>query len=257
MFTKAIVKRPCKNLVNGLTTANLGKPDYDLALKQHQGYIEALIECGLEVTILEADEDYPDSVFVEDTAILTPRCAIITNPGAPSRRGEIIEISKVLKNIYQNVETITEPGTLEAGDVMMVGNHFYIGISKRTNQAGANQLINILEKYDLTGSTITLENVLHLKSGVSYLDNNNLLSIKNFINEPEFQKYNIILVDEDESYAANSLWINDNVLVPEGFPKTKENINNAGYTAIEIDVTEFRKLDGGLSCLSLRVYNQL
>ena len=257
MFTKAIVKRPCKNLVNGLTTANLGKPDYDLALKQHQGYIEALIECGLEVTILEADEDYPDSVFVEDTAVLTPRCAIITNPGAPSRRGEIIEISKVLKNIYQNVETITEPGTLEAGDVMMVGNHFYIGISKRTNQAGANQLINILEKYDLTGSTITLENVLHLKSGVSYLDNNNLLSIKNFINEPEFQKYNIILVDEDESYAANSLWINDNVLVPEGFPKTKENINNAGYTAIEIDVTEFRKLDGGLSCLSLRVYNQL
>ena len=257
MFTKAIVKRPCKNLVNGLTTANLGKPDYDLALKQHQVYIEALIECGLEVTILEADEDYPDSVFVEDTAVLTPRCAIITNPGAPSRRGEIIEISKVLKNIYQNVETITEPGTLEAGDVMMVGNHFYIGISKRTNQAGANQLINILEKYDLTGSTITLENVLHLKSGVSYLDNNNLLSIKNFINEPEFQKYNIILVDEDESYAANSLWINDNVLVPEGFPKTKENINNAGYTAIEIDVTEFRKLDGGLSCLSLRVYNQL
>jgi dimethylargininase len=257
MFTKAIVKRPCKNLVNGLTTANLGKPDYDLALKQHQRYIEALIECGLEVTILEADEDYPDSVFVEDTAVLTPRCAIITNPGAPSRRGEIIEISKVLKNIYQNVETITEPGTLEAGDVMMVGNHFYIGISKRTNQAGANQLINILEKYDLTGSTITLENVLHLKSGVSYLDNNNLLSIKNFINEPEFQKYNIILVDEDESYAANSLWINDNVLVPEGFPKTKENINNAGYTAIEIDVTEFRKLDGGLSCLSLRVYNQL
>lgn len=257
MFTKAIVKRPCKNLANGLTTANLGKPDYDLALKQHQRYIEALIECGLEVTILEADEDYPDSVFVEDTAVLTPRCAIITNPGAPSRRGEIIEISKVLKNIYQNVETITEPGTLEAGDVMMVGNHFYIGISKRTNQAGANQLINILEKYDLTGSTITLENVLHLKSGVSYLDNNNLLSIKNFINEPEFQKYNIILVDEDESYAANSLWINDNVLVPEGFPKTKENINNAGYTAIEIDVTEFRKLDGGLSCLSLRVYNQL
>ena len=252
MFEKAIVKTPCKYLVNGLTSANLGKPDYHLSLKQHQKYIETLIECGLEVTILEADENYSDSTFVEDTAVLTPYCAIITNPGAPSRNGEVIEMNQVLKNLYSNIESIKAPGTLEAGDVMMIGKHFYIGLSERTNQNGANQLINILTKYGLTASTVTLGNVLHLKSGVSYLENNNLLSIASFINKQEFQKFNLILVDDDESYAANSLWINDRVLVPKGFPKTKEKIEKAGYITLELDVSEFRKLDGGLSCLSLR-----
>lgn len=252
MFTKAIVRRPCRNLVNGLTSANLGKPDYNLALKQHREYIEALIECGLEVTILEADENYPDSVFVEDTALLTPHCAIITNPGAPARKGEIIEMKEVIRNLYSNVETIKAPGTLEAGDVMIVGNHFYIGLSERTNQEGANQLISILGMYGLTGSTVNLVNILHLKSGVSYLENNNLLSIPGLSDRPEFQKYKLIPVDDDESYAANSLWINDKVLVPKGFPKIKKKIEELGYVAIEIDVTEFRKLDGGLSCLSLR-----
>ena len=252
MFTKAIVRRPCRNLVNGLTTANLGKPDYNLALIQHQKYIKALIECGLEVTVLEPDEDYPDSTFVEDTAILTSDCAIITNPGVFTRNGEIISMSSVLKNFYTNIEFIKTPGTLEAGDVMMVGKHFYIGLSERTNKNGADQLIGILERYGFTGSTLTLQNVLHLKSGVSYLENNNLLTIAGFIKKQELQKYNFILVDDDESYAANSLWINDKVLVPQGFPKTKGKIEKAGYKTLEIDVSEFRKLDGGLSCLSLR-----
>jgi len=252
MFTKAIVRKPCKNLVNGLTAADLGKPDYQLAMIQHQEYIEALKECGLEVTILEADEKYPDSVFVEDTALLTPYCAIITNPGASSRKGEIIEMSRMIENLFPIVESISTPGTLEAGDVMMVDNHFYIGLSERTNLFGANQLIGILAKYGLVGSTVTLGNVLHLKSGVSYLENNNLLLTGSFITKPEFQKYNLTLVDDNESYAANSLWINDRVLVPKGFAKTRDKIEQAGYTTIEVDVSEFRKLDGGLSCLSLR-----
>jgi len=238
--------------VNGLTTANLGKPDYQLALTQHQTYIEAIKECGLEVTVLEANENYPDSTFVEDTALLTPHCAIITNPASHSRNGEIIELSQVIENFYPIVESIATPGTLEGGDVMMVGNHFYIGLSERTNLFGANQLIGILAKYGLLGSTIPVENALHLKSGVSYLENNNLLVTRSFINKSEFQKYNLILVDDDESYAANSLWINDRVLFPKGFPKTKKKIERAGYTTIEVDVSEFRKLDGGLSCLSLR-----
>ncbi len=252
MFTKAIVKTPCKNLINGLTSYDLGPPDYFLALEQHRKYIEALRECGLEVTILEADENYPDSTFVEDTALLTSQCAIITNPGAPSRKGEIIEINDIVKNFYSNVEMIKAPGTLEAGDVMMVGKHFFVGLSERTNQKGADQLISILSKYGFTGSHVLFDNILHLKSGVSYLENNNLLLIKDFANKPEFQKYNLILVDDDESYAANSLWINDKILVPKGFPKTKKKIENAGYNTIELDVSEFRKLDGGLSCLSLR-----
>ena len=252
MFNKAIVRKPCKNLVNGLTTANLGKPDFQLALKQHREYFEALKECGLEVTVLDADEDYPDSTFVEDTALLTPNVAIITNPGADSRREEINEMSKVIESLFSNVEYIKDSGRLEAGDVMMVGNHFYIGLSERTNQEGANQLISILERYSHTGSKVALDNFLHLKSGVSYLENNNLLITRDFTGRLEFNKFNQIVVDDDEGYAANSLWINDKVLVPKGFPKTKAKIEKGGYKTIEVDVSEFRKLDGGLSCLSLR-----
>lgn len=252
MFTKAIVRQPCRNMVNGLTGSNLGKPDYDLAFIQHKNYVNALEDCGIKVTILEADEDYPDSVFVEDTALLTPFCAVITNPGAQSRKGEILKMEEVLKGFFDGVETIKEPGTLEAGDVMMVGSHFYIGLSERTNLNGASQLINILAKYDLTGSTVALKDVLHLKTGISYLENNNMLVTDSFVNKTEFREYNLIKVDPSESYAANSLWINNQVLVPEGFPKTRTNIEQAGYKTIEVDVSEFRKLDGGLSCLSLR-----
>ena len=252
MFNKAIVRKPCKNLVNGLTTANLGKPDFQLALKQHREYFEALKECGLEVTVLDADEDYPDSTFVEDTALLTPNVAIITNPGADSRREEINEMSKVIESLFSNVEYIKDSGRLEAGDVMMVGNHFYIGLSERTNQEGADQLISILERYSHTGSKVALDNILHLKSGVSYLENNNLLITIAFTGRFEFNKFNQIVIDDDESYSANSLWINDKVLVPKGFPNTKLNIEKLGYSTIEVDVSEFRKLDGGLSCLSLR-----
>lgn len=239
-------------MVNGLTGSNLGIPDFELALIQHQNYIGALKDCGLEVIVLEADENYPDSVFVEDAALLTPYCAVITNPGAPSRKGEITEMKEVVKNFYQEIETIEEPGTLEAGDVMMVGNHFYIGLSERTNLNGARQLIDLLARYNLTGSTVHLEHGLHLKTGVSYLENNNMLVTGGFINKEEFQKYNLILVDPSESYAANSLWINDKVLIPKGFPKTRLKIEQAGYNTIEVEVSEFRKLDGGLSCLSLR-----
>ncbi|RLD61023.1 MAG: N(G),N(G)-dimethylarginine dimethylaminohydrolase [Bacteroidetes bacterium] len=252
MFTKAIVRRPCKNMTQGITSANLGTPDYDKAVKQHNEYIEALKKCGLDVTILEANEKYPDSVFVEDVALLTPHCAIITNPGAASRQGEIEEMRKVLSEFYENIEEIKSPGTIEAGDIMMVGSHFYIGLSARTNKEGANQIINILNKNGMTGSTVTLEKVLHLKTGMSYLENHNLVLSGEFLTKPEFQKFNILKVDDDESYSSNCIWVNGTVLVPKGYPKSKSTIEKAGYKTIEVDVSEFRKLDGGLSCLSLR-----
>ena len=252
MFSRAIVRTPCENLVNGITTANLGLPDYNLALIQHQGYVDALRKCGLEVIVLDANEGFPDSTFVEDTALLTPECAVITNPGVLSRRGETAGIRKVIRNYYSDIAEISEPGTLEAGDVKMVGNHYYIGLSKRTNEAGAKQLIDILESYRMTGSAIKLEKVLHLKTGVSYLEKNNFVVAGEFITNPEFKKYNQLKIDDDESYAANCVWINDHVLVAKGFPKTKKIIEEAGYNIIEVDVSEFQKLDGGLSCLSLR-----
>ncbi len=252
MFSKAIVRTPCKNIINGLTSADLGLPDYNLALIQHQEYVEALRKCGLEVKVLDADEDFPDSTFVEDIALLTPHCAIITNPGASSRKGETAEIKNVLTKYFSNIETINNPGTVEAGDIMMVGDHFFIGLSRRTNINGAEQLINIFKIYGMTGSVVTLDKVLHLKSGVAYLENNNLAATGEFLSKKEFQKFNILKIDDDESYAANCVWINDHILLPKGFPKAKETIEKVYHNTIEVNVSEFQKLDGGLSCLSLR-----
>lgn len=252
MYSKAIVRTPGNSMVNGLTTANQGKPGYEQAIEQHSRYIEALKQCGLKVIILEPDEDFPDSTFVEDTALLTPYCAIICNPGAPSRRGEVVEINKVLKRYFHNIAYIKDPGTVDGGDVLKCDSHYYIGISGRTNLAGAQQLITILENYGMSGSTVALKQVLHLKSGVAYLEHNNLVASGEFIEKPEFKNFNIIKIDENESYAANCIWINEQVLVAKGFPKTKKAIEQAGYETIALDVSEFSKVDGGLSCLSLR-----
>ena len=251
-FTKAIVRKPCRDIANGITSANLGKPDFKRALVQHSYYVNALEECGLQVTVMDADNHYPDSTFVEDVALCTSKFAVVTNPGAVNRNGEKHGIRITLKEFFKSIEEIKYSGTLDAGDVMMVENHFYIGISERTNHEGAEQLINILQKYNMTGTKVPLKTMLHLKTGLSYLENNNLIVSGEFINNPVFDKFTQIVVDEKEAYAANSLWVNGKVLVPKGHPETRAKIENAGYTTIEIDVSEFQKLDGGLSCLSLR-----
>ncbi len=252
MFKTAIVRTPGKSMIRGLTSAALGPPDYEKALLQHAAYIAALKECGLDVIVLEKDERYPDSTFVEDTALLTSDCAIITNPGAPSRRGEITEMKHVLKAYYSNIEEVREPATVDAGDIMMVGSDFYIGLSERTNEKGAQKVIEYLEKYDMRGITVPLQEVLHLKTGVAYLEQNNLLACGEFLSKEEFNGFNILEVDKDERYAANCLWVNGTVLIPKGYPKAKDMIKGAGYAVKELDVSEFKKLDGGLSCLSLR-----
>jgi len=253
MFTSAIVRTPAKSIVEGLTESKaLGAPNYEQAIIQHQSYIDSLKMCGLDVTVLEPCEEYPDSTFLEDVALITPSCAIITRPGAYSRRGEVKEIESVLRNRFNNVKVIEAPGTLEGGDVMMVGNHYYIGLSNRTNLKGAKQIIEILNKYGMSGSTISLNKMLHLKTGLSFLENNNLIVCGEFINDSRFDQYNSIEIPESESYAANCIWVNEFVIIPLGYPITKEKIRNAGYTVLETDVSEFQKLDGGLSCLSLR-----
>ena len=251
-FRKAIVRTPCPEIVNGLSSAADSKPDYQKALEQHRIYVAMLEKCGLDVTVLDAVNTYPDSTFIEDVALCTSRCAIITNPGAPSRNGEKDSMKPVLQKFFTAIETIQSPGTLEAGDVMMVDDHFYIGISERTNQNGAEQLMTILRNYRMSGSTIPLKHMLHLKSGLSYLEQNTLLVSGKFLENPKFKNFKRIVVDPSEAYAANSLWINGRVLVPRGYPVTKKKIENAGYATMEIDVSEFQKLDGGLSCLSLR-----
>ena len=252
MFSKAIVRIPSRSMTQGISTANLGLPDYENALKQHKDYIKALQECGLTVSVLPADEKFPDSTFVEDVALMTPYCAILTNPGASSRCNEILSMAPVLNDFYSEVEHIEAPGTLEAGDIMMVGEHYYIGLSERTNLQGATQLIDILSKFNMTASIVSFKEVLHLKTGLGYLENNNLLAAGEFLSKSEFSQFNLLKVEEDESYAANSVWINGTVLIPDGHLKTHEMIASLGYKTRLVDVSEFQKLDGGLSCLSLR-----
>jgi len=253
MFTNAIVRTPGRSIVEGLSNSiTLGLPNYEQAIIQHQSYIDALTKCGLDVLVLEPCEEYPDSTFVEDVALITPKCAIITCPGAPSRRGEVHEIEFVLKQRFNNIEAIEAPGTIDGGDIMMVGGHYYIGLSERTNLEGAKQIIQILKKYGMSGSTISLKKVLHLKTSLSYLEKNNLVVSGEFINDSYFGQYNSIEIPEKESYAANCIWVNESVIIPLGYPTTKQRIKNAGYPVIETDVAEFQKLDGGISCLSLR-----
>ncbi|MDD4051366.1 MAG: arginine deiminase-related protein [candidate division Zixibacteria bacterium] len=251
-FANAIVRTPGPSMIHGLTSANLGKPDYEKALAQHAAYIRALESCGLQVTVLPHDNDYPDSTFVEDTALVTPACAIIMRPGAPSRRGETTAIENPLTKFSMHIGRVVSPGTVDAGDIMMAGDHYYIGLSQRTNAEGASQVIRVLEKYGLTGSTVLLKDALHLKSGVAYLEEGWLVTGGEFVGRREFSEFKTILVESDEQYAANCLWVNDRVLVAAGFPKTKQAIETCGFETVQLEMSEFQKLDGGLSCLSLR-----
>ena len=191
---------------------------------------------------------------MEDVAVVTRKCAIITNPGAESRNGEKEYIVETIKKFYSEdqIAYIQNPGTLEGGDVMMVGDHLYVGRSATTNEQGIRQFIEILESYGLTGSEVTLEKVLHLKTGVNYLENNTFLVSGEFIEKEEFKNAKQIIIPDEEAYAANCIWVNDKVIVPTGFPKVAEAVKNAGYEVILTDTSEYRKLDGGLSCLSLR-----
>lgn len=251
-FTKAIVRTPGKSLSGGLSSSNLGLPDYNLALIQHNEYIKALRSCGLDVTILESEENFPDSVFVEDVALCTAKGTILTRPGAKSRRGEVDMIRDSIQKNFSRIEHIKSPGSVEAGDIMMADNHFFIGLSERTNENGANQMISCLKDFGYSGSTVSMADMLHLKSGVSYLENNNILVCEKLKDNPSFRRFNKIIVENNEEYSANCVWINNRVLVPDGYPLTSSKVKEAGYEIIILDMSEFRKLDGGLSCLSLR-----
>ena len=251
-FKNAIVRKPAKSMVDGITESQLGKPDYEKALQQHSDYVKALEYCGLQVKVLESDDRFPDSCFVEDVSVCTSKFAVVTNPGAESRNGEIVAMKDVLPEYFEQIKNIEFPGTLDGGDIMMVEDHFYIGLSDRTNKVGAAQLIKHLSEYGFTGSIVTLNEMLHLKTGINYIGDSNFLVTGEFINHPAFKDLNKHIVPEDEAYAANSLWVNGTIIVPSGFPKTQKMIEDLGYKTILVDTSEFRKLDGGLSCLSLR-----
>ena len=255
MFKRAIVRPPANNFADGLTTAVLGKPDLPLALRQHKAYCHALENCGLELVKLPADLQHPDSTFIEDTAVLTGHSAILARPGAPSRLGEVAAIRGIIEHFYSSVHEIKAPGTLDGGDVCEAGSHFFIGISHRTNEQGAQQLAEFLAVDGFTSSLVDIRRVssiLHLKSGIACLDNSNLIVMDEVASREEFSSYNVIRVPPEENYACNCVLINDRVLMPSGFPRLFDDLTRRGYVPLPLDMSEFRKMDGGLSCLSLR-----
>jgi dimethylargininase len=253
MFAEAIVRRVPETLHAGITSADLGKPEHEKAAAQHLRYIRALEVCGLQVTALDADEKHPDSVFIEDTAVVTARCAILARPGVDSRRGEVHGVEEVLSGRYESVEHIIDPGKLDGGDVLQVGDHFFIGLTSRTNLEGARQLTEILQGYGYGASLVESRVYLHLKSGVSHLGDDVLVVAGELATKREFGEFDKIVVGPHEESSANCIRVNDYVLVPAGFEGTKAQITARGYELIELEMSEFRKADGGLSCLSLRL----
>ena len=255
MLSKAVVRPPSANFAEGLTSVRLGLPVHARAMKQHDAYCAALEQCGLKLVRLEADQRYPDSTFVEDAAVITERGAILTRPGAPSRTGEVAAVREALRQFYSTMSSIHDPWTLDGGDICEVGNHFFIGISERTNQTGAHQLAEFLTTLDCTSSFVNIRDVkgiLHLKSGLAYLGDNRLVVIDALSNRVEFRAYDLIVVSQQEEYAANCVRVNDRVLVVAGYPELERRISELGYQTIVLEMTEFQKMDGGLSCLSLR-----
>ena len=255
MFTRAIVRPPGSRFASGLTTVDLGKPDFAKALQQHERYCDALKSCGLSLLSLPSDDHYPDSTFVEDTAVLTERCAVVTFPGADSRRGEIESIRTVLPQFFTELQMIEPPGRVDGGDICEAGEHFFIGLSNRTNEEGAKQLAEILWRYRYTSEFVDVRNIksiLHLKSGLSYIGRNRLVVIDEVRSQSEFKGYELVQVDKTEEYAANCVEINNKLLLAAGYPALARRLEELGYELIELEMSEFRKMDGGLSCLSLR-----
>jgi dimethylargininase len=255
MFSHAIVRPPGKNFAEGLTTSTMGGPDLDRALLQHGRYCAALEQLGLSLTRLPADERFPDSTFVEDTAVLARGCAILTRPGAPSRSGEVIGSARALVKHFGRLEIIRPPGTVDGGDICDADGHFFIGLSGRTDEAGAANLARVLEGLGHTSSVVDIRGVpgiLHLKSGMSYVGEGRLVAIDALASHEAFRRYTLLPVAEEETYAANCVRVNGAVLLPAGFPKLERTLAGAGYAVVLLDMSEFQKMDGGLSCLSLR-----
>jgi dimethylargininase len=255
VFTRALVCPPASSFARGLTTAGLGPPVLELALEQHARYVVALRECGLAVTELPPDPAFPDSTFVEDTAVLVPGCAIVARPGAESRAGEAAAVRAALRPLFEDMRAIEAPGTLDGGDVCAAGEHVFIGHSQRTNAEGARQLAALLGARGCTTATIDVRRIpglLHLKSGLAWVGGKRLLAIEALRDHPALSGWQVLPVPREEEYAANCVLLGERVLVPAGFPGVTSALDALGLDPLALDVSEFRKMDGGPSCLSLR-----
>jgi len=254
-FTRALLKPPPPTFADGITSARDGAPDLDKALAQHQACVAALERCGLAVSVLPPDSAHPDSCFVEDTAIVTARGAIATRPGASARQGEVESVAAALRAWYPDLARIMPPGTVDGGDVCEADGHFLIGLSRRTNDEGARQLAAWLADLGYPSDTIDIRGnrrLLHLKSGLAYLGDGRMVRTSDLQAAEALAPYDQMVVPDVERYAANCVAVNDKVLIAADYPQFAAMLDRQGYATITLEMSEFRRMDGGLSCLSLR-----
>lgn len=252
-FDRAIVRRPAASAVNGLRAVDRGAPDIDALRAEHDGYVETLRGLGLRVDVLPALEAYPDSMFVEDPALVFTEGAILLRPGAPTRFGETAEIAPAIRDHFGTVIALEAPGYSDGGDVMVTADAVYIGLSARTDTAGAEALVAALSSLGRRGVIVEPPaGVLHLKTACSMLDEETVLATAQLADAGLFPDLKRVVVPEGEEPVANALRVNDTVLIADGFPKTAALLRDRGYTVRELKLDEVMKLDAGLSCMSLR-----
>lgn len=224
--------------------------DLDIARAQHRTYVEALKELGCDVLELPAEADLPDSVFVEDTAFILPEAAVITRPGADSRKPETESIAQALSP-HTRLLFLQPPATLDGGDVLVVGKEIFIGLSTRSNDEAIRQLNNLLKEYGYSVTGVSLHDCLHLKSAVTRVNDDTLLINKNWVDTQPFVEYELIEVDPSEPYAANCLPIGNFIIYPASFPRTRAQLEEHGYKIVSVEVDELAKAEGAVTCCSL------
>lgn len=251
-FTHAITRAPAASVTDGLRADDTGNPDAALFAAHHAAYFEALRETGATVTELPALDAFPDSTFVEDTALCLPEGAILMRPGAPSRMGEVAEMAPALRDLYATVETIGT-GHIEGGDILVTGREILVGRSARTDAEGVAALREIVSGWGYTLRELqTPPDVLHFKTDCGLLDEDTILTTRRLADSGCFEDYRVIHTTDGEEACANAVRFNDVVLFPAGHPRTAALLRAEGYTLAELPNTEAAKIDGGMSCLSLR-----
>lgn len=252
-FSRAITRRPATSITNGLRAQDIGTPDLTQMQAAHDHYVATLKKTGADVIELPSLEDFPDSVFVEDTALCLPHGAVMMRPGAPSRLGEVAQMEPAIRAVFDDVRHINGPGHIEGGDILVTGREILVGRSDRTDAAGVAELTEIVADWGYSVREVfTPPGVLHFKTDCSLLDSETILSTKRLDASGCFKGYRVLHVSEGEEAAANSIRFNQFVVSPAGFPRTAEMLRQNGYDVVEISNTECAKLDGGMSCLSLR-----
>ena len=226
--------------------------DINIARTQHDAYVRALADLGCQVLELPEEKDLPDSVFVEDTAFILPEVAIITRPGADSRKPEIASIIPALSP-YRRLVHVSEPATVDGGDVLVIGKQIFIGMSTRSNKEAVEQLNSMLNPYGYTVRGVEMSDCLHLKTAVTRVDDKTLLINTKWVDPANFAGFGLIEIDASEPFAANCLPVQGKIIYPTTFPKTRKRLENKGYEIVPVELSELAKAEGAVTCCSLIV----